>query len=78
MVMSKPALPEDQFRVQKWFDEKAGSVSISIPSSHNLACEYLWNSVNTTKYVIVFTFQDDRVNAVQFMNLMNSGQDLHV
>jgi len=46
MVMSKPALPEDQFRVQKWFDEKAGSVSISIPSSHNLACEYLWNSVN--------------------------------
>ncbi|CAM4583761.1 unnamed protein product [Leuciscus chuanchicus] len=40
MVMSKPALPEDQFRVQKWFDEKAGS--------------------------------DDRVNAVQFINLMNS------
>ncbi|XP_052008684.1 calpain-1 catalytic subunit-like isoform X2 [Xyrauchen texanus] len=39
-VMSKPALPEDQFRVQKWFDEKAGS--------------------------------DDRVNAVQFMNLVNS------
>uniref|UniRef100_A0A8C1NFQ6 Calpain 12 n=1 Tax=Cyprinus carpio TaxID=7962 RepID=A0A8C1NFQ6_CYPCA len=40
MVMSKPVLPEDQFRVQKWFDEKAGS--------------------------------DDRVNAVQFMNLVNS------
>ncbi len=29
MVMSKPVLPEDQFRVQKWFDEKAGSVSHS-------------------------------------------------
>uniref|UniRef100_A0A8C1EM56 Calpain 12 n=1 Tax=Cyprinus carpio carpio TaxID=630221 RepID=A0A8C1EM56_CYPCA len=43
MVMSKPVLPEDQFRVQKWFDEKAGS--------------------------------DDRVNAVQFMNLVNSGLD---
>uniref|UniRef100_A0A672N4Z7 Calpain-1 catalytic subunit-like n=1 Tax=Sinocyclocheilus grahami TaxID=75366 RepID=A0A672N4Z7_SINGR len=40
MVMSKPVLPEDQFRVQKWFDEKAGS--------------------------------DDKVNAVQFMNLVNS------
>uniref|UniRef100_A0A8C2ADV2 Calpain 12 n=1 Tax=Cyprinus carpio TaxID=7962 RepID=A0A8C2ADV2_CYPCA len=40
MVMSKPVLPEDLFRVQKWFDEKAGS--------------------------------DDRVNAVQFMNLVNS------
>uniref|UniRef100_A0A671RP42 Calpain 12 n=1 Tax=Sinocyclocheilus anshuiensis TaxID=1608454 RepID=A0A671RP42_9TELE len=25
MVMSKPVLPEDLFRVQKWFDEKAGS-----------------------------------------------------
>uniref|UniRef100_A0A9R1SS21 Calpain 12 n=2 Tax=Cyprinus carpio TaxID=7962 RepID=A0A9R1SS21_CYPCA len=32
MVMSKPVLPEDLFRVQKWFDEKAGSVSISVPS----------------------------------------------
>uniref|UniRef100_A0A673H3X9 Calpain-1 catalytic subunit-like n=1 Tax=Sinocyclocheilus rhinocerous TaxID=307959 RepID=A0A673H3X9_9TELE len=40
MVMSKPVLPEDLFRVQKWFDEKAGS--------------------------------DDRVNAVQFMDLVNS------
>ncbi|TRY60020.1 hypothetical protein DNTS_034668, partial [Danionella cerebrum] len=40
MVMSKPVLPEDQYRVQRFFDEKAGS--------------------------------DDRVNAVQFMNLMNS------
>ncbi|XP_056621735.1 calpain-12 [Triplophysa dalaica] len=39
-VMSKPSLPEDEFRVQKWFDEKAGS--------------------------------DERVNAVQFMNLVNS------
>uniref|UniRef100_A0A8C2ES43 Calpain 12 n=1 Tax=Cyprinus carpio TaxID=7962 RepID=A0A8C2ES43_CYPCA len=46
MVMSKPVLPEDQFRVQKWFDEKAGS--------------------------------DDRVNAVQFMNLVNSGLDVHI
>lgn len=40
MVMSKPVLPEDQYRVQKWFEEKAGS--------------------------------DGRVNAVQFMNLVNS------
>lgn len=39
-VMSKPSLPEDQYRVQKWFEEKAGV--------------------------------DDRVNAVQFMNLVNS------
>uniref|UniRef100_A0A672SWW7 Calpain-1 catalytic subunit-like n=1 Tax=Sinocyclocheilus grahami TaxID=75366 RepID=A0A672SWW7_SINGR len=40
MVMSKPVLPEDLFRVQKWFDEKAGS--------------------------------DSRVNAVRFMDLVNS------
>ncbi|XP_055030718.2 calpain-12 [Misgurnus anguillicaudatus] len=39
-VMSKPSLPEDQYRVQKWFDEKAGV--------------------------------DDRLIAVQFMNLVNS------
>ncbi|XP_049339737.1 calpain-12 [Astyanax mexicanus] len=39
-VMSKPPLPEDQRRVQKWFDEEAG--------------------------------QDDRLNAVEFMKLVNS------
>lgn len=34
--MSKPSLPEDEFRVQKWFDEKAGSVGNKVPSKHPL------------------------------------------
>lgn len=61
MVMSKPALPEDKFRVQKWFDEKAGSVSISIPSTHSQSsvniCGIQCLLVNTTVvFVIVFHF----------------------
>lgn len=68
--MAAPVLPDDQTRVQKTFDEAAGSVRRSSfsfsPKSLHL------KSFSSTKWVFLL-LQDGRVNAKELMELFNSG-----